>query len=688
MDEIAAHNMAGKRQHYVPRFLQRGFLAERTDDAERTWLHRRGAPARPVVIRDVGVGEFFYSKLAVAGEQTLDDLITAFEGGILADFEALKQAEPGSLIAPETAARIAVHLTLRTAHLRSVFEQGTAQLLEFVGSLSSDPEQVRGLLDLDDAAMSRAMEGIDAELDASPLDHLPPRPLIRRVTAFRLREAFDEVYASQRPMIEQGISQLVQTLPAMMRNSHNHALKNAQTGQWEADLTQLSWRTHAVDDAILPDCIALARDGTESLLPLALKEDKVPHAIILPLSHNRLLVGTRGDPINIQIDEINAAGAACSDRFFIASRSLDSTELSSLIGQRCALAIGKVIDDAIEGLRSGGSERPTVRSDMAAVTQSGEVKGFGFSLSCQSFADAETAERLGRVMQIVLQELSRSLPLSQLDGVTFAADYAAALENLDRGDPELRADNTRPRAYGQAVAKCVHVMRNGVRKEHLVFDARVAHAVLDSEEESRTWSLHVIVSMIANVAHGALYEQHLTTTPGSAVDPVAGRLHIATSITPGRYFSARSSAFADPKAGEGFSGLFSESLLSAQREIRGARQAYLDDGLMDVLLDAALMHLSFVLAHAAEWLGHRDGLPEQHDFPGASLPEELRAQGLQDWIELFGMDLRRLHDVDGQFTAENVLALSRHVERLLWTMGMFPWPMEDGGLYVTLAPLN
>ncbi|HEX6010301.1 MAG TPA: hypothetical protein VFY87_00565 [Geminicoccaceae bacterium] len=47
--------MAGKRQHYVPRLLQRGFLDDPSDEVERTWLHRRGADARLVGIRDVGV---------------------------------------------------------------------------------------------------------------------------------------------------------------------------------------------------------------------------------------------------------------------------------------------------------------------------------------------------------------------------------------------------------------------------------------------------------------------------------------------------------------------------------------------------------------------------------------------------------------------------------------------------------
>ena len=53
--------MAGKRQHYVPRLLQRGFLHDPSEKAERTWLHRRGVDAELVGIRDIGTEDWFYS---------------------------------------------------------------------------------------------------------------------------------------------------------------------------------------------------------------------------------------------------------------------------------------------------------------------------------------------------------------------------------------------------------------------------------------------------------------------------------------------------------------------------------------------------------------------------------------------------------------------------------------------------
>jgi hypothetical protein len=127
-----------------------------------------------------------------------------------------------------------------------------------------------------------------------------------------------------------------------------------------------------------------------------------------------------------------------------------------------------------------------------------------------------------------------------------------------------------------------------------------------------------------------------------------------------------------------------DSLISARRTIEEARLRYRNNEDLDSLLRAALPPISFVLGHAAEWLGHRDGIPEQDDFPGASLTAELRVFELHNWLELFERDLRALYSADDHFTSARILALSQHAERLLWTVQIFPWPMEDGSLYVSV----
>lgn len=47
------------------------------------------------------------------------------------------------------------------------------------------------------------------------------------------------------------------------------------------------------------------------------------------------------------------------------------------------------------------------------------------------------------------------------------------------------------------------------------------------------------------------------------------------------------------------------------------------------------------------------------------------------WIELFGRDLAACYPPDGALNMSVVTSLSRHVERLLWSVGIYAWP-DDG----------
>lgn len=55
--------MAGKRQHYVPRFLQAGFnsRANRDSDIPHAWLFRKGRPPLEATIKSIGQDDWFYT---------------------------------------------------------------------------------------------------------------------------------------------------------------------------------------------------------------------------------------------------------------------------------------------------------------------------------------------------------------------------------------------------------------------------------------------------------------------------------------------------------------------------------------------------------------------------------------------------------------------------------------------------
>jgi len=88
----------------------------------------------------------------------------------------------------------------------------------------------------------------------------------------------------------------------------------------------------------------------------------------------------------------------------------------------------------------------------------------------------------------------------------------------------------------------------------------------------------------------------------------------------------------------------------------------------------ALECVTAVLGHAANWLGHRDGLAEGQEFAGRDLLERLESRGLPRWIEVFGRDLAACYGPEGTLDMGVLTTLSSHVERLFWSLGLYCWP--------------
>jgi hypothetical protein len=355
-------------------------------------------------------------------------------------------------------------------------------------------------------------------------------------------------------------------------------------------------------------------------------------------------------------------------------------DIASLIGQRVIQHITSIVNDAV-------SERlPVVQQPLADPRESVlDVDGsISFSLSCQGFGTESIAAALSQIIGGVAREVGRVMPLADLDGITFAQNYEQALMTLDRGDPALGVDTTRPRPYGLPVAKCVRVIRDGQLKEHIVFDALMAGGLLDDTEDLHDDAIHLLVNMLAQVAHTSLFEKRLEETPIALLGGTLGALHPAVASTPGMYYAARESAFALPGAGKRYRTLVLDSFQAARDAIFSAKARCVGSHDVDQLLAMACPAIASVLEHAAQWLGHRDGLPDQSTYSGSALVDDLKAFSLDDWLDLFGRDLRRIYAAEGEFCAANLFGLGRHVERLLWVFHIFPWPHPDGEMYVTV----
>lgn len=122
--------------------------------------------------------------------------------------------------------------------------------------------------------------------------------------------------------------------------------------------------------------------------------------------------------------------------------------------------------------------------------------------------EEELAKSLSDAIREFVVFFGTQFDLSGLDGITVASEYTKALLDLDRGyvsSHRLTPSNT----YGVGVAMSPSVIRNGVHKCHLVFDAMNFLGMLQAKQQGR------VINLIAHeCAHVEARQRFDSAFPG------------------------------------------------------------------------------------------------------------------------------------------------------------------------------
>ncbi|MCZ4266043.1 hypothetical protein O4G73_13125 [Erythrobacter sp. G21629-S1] len=602
----------------------------------------------------------------------MDDAITEFEKGLSRDVKELRLSDPGTVINAEHAARTVTHLVMRTAHLRNTLSNGVTSLLQEVERMFTDPARLAEMLGFSGPALASSVTGAIRNSAQKLVPAGIPAAFSERLLTFLMRERGAE-FAEQIPaVLSPFMVELIGGLAKLVRDSHNDMIaKPLDDHGWVGLLSGFSWKVEAGADLILPDAVALSRAEDGRLEAFLFTRGRETTLVLLPLSTDRMLVGRLDPSETVNLSTFNFEAAAACQGFFISARSRDEEDLANAIGSGPAKAMAEDIADALTNAEKARSMAP---SDFApAVPRKFEWEHFAYQVILHDFGDDILAQEYADVLQVVVGALSRDIPLHDLDGVTIAADYSDALAKIDRGDPDLPPVVSKALAYGVGVAMPVTVMREGKSKKHLVVDAGFAEGWISDKPEEREKSLHLLVSMLAGIANSSRFGEDITFKP----DPMSRELHLAVARAPSIYWSAKQAAFVSPSQGASFADLVIDSYEHATAEIARVRSRMSGPSDINDTFLAGLDTVTAVLNHAADWVGHRDGLANGQAFDGDDLLERLAVYGLDNWITLFGRDLGACYTDDGALDLNVVTTLSRHVERLFWSLGICCWP--EGG---------
>lgn len=345
--------MSGKRQHFIPQFLQEGFASHRVGDAAFTWVYRKDRPPFNANIINIGVEGLFYTQ----EQDTLaDDLITKAEGPLSMLVEKLRNLPPGGISDPTIPVLIA-HLEFRTRHVRqSVLEAGGYFVSRLIDFIADDDFFIQYLERKFQSDPSLLRESFAKEFREQGLPQSMLAPMMR--IAIPLIPVFMETQL--RPMLPIMAAHLrtglLDKLPEAVKSGHIKALKHPDPPQLKIQrYSNLVYQTIIVEDnsLILGDSAVLFEvEGPKPYKVLLEKNDTLRH-LFLPLSPRIVLVGSC-DGLSPSVSELRQVLARCSLEYFIAHESSDENRLlKEQIGDDACLLTKEQMEEIILEIMSG-----------------------------------------------------------------------------------------------------------------------------------------------------------------------------------------------------------------------------------------------------------------------------------------------------------------------------------------------
>ncbi len=345
--------MSGIRQHFIPRFLQNGFVSRVVGDQIYTWVFTKDRPTFETNTINSGVSKFFYTE---KDNSETDDIITDLEKSF---YELVQSIRSGSKVAlsdillPDFFA----HMEVRTKHFRSSFHNASEYMIEKLLDFAADEQKFEPyftkLILSKPTIMKDAIKkqldkyGINAEYHkdlSKQIENLPPLVM-------------SNLQPHIKPMLEEFRANMPGLLKTAVKSGHNNALASClnQLKPRADKYSQLNFeiKTWPDEDLILGDSAVLFKIESD-LRPFRACVDKDQKVIqaFLPISRTQILVGSRdADNSGFSSAEVKEAIARCSMEFFIgAAKTEENLSLTNTIGKEASIIGDEELESIVNDL--------------------------------------------------------------------------------------------------------------------------------------------------------------------------------------------------------------------------------------------------------------------------------------------------------------------------------------------------
>lgn len=675
---ILKDHLAGRKQHFLPQHLLRGFGATKAEKTIRVVVYKKGAAPYTTSTEGVAAQRDFYSQPGDGITDTLDDVITAFESSTFNPFlDQARAASTNERLDAESAASAVVHLTVRAAHLRGSFAHLARKMFTRIGEILNEPELLREFVDIDStSSKSLLSEEIKKALDALPIAALPlkERLIFEKMARFRAREKFDVLMLGFAPALREQLSMLECEIPDIAGRGHTRALQDSLVPAARIDaLKRLRWTVLAVElpnHFVLPDCAAIAFTSSGQLQPVAMSSNEEISWVAMPISSNQVLVGYSDQEPPI-LPELNQYFAKCSLEFFVSSTLQSGLGvLAEHVGEALEVVTHDVLEDSF-------SKAYPEQLDPAVDAVAVNVR----IVPLDTEADhGEMTAIHESIRQIFLQQCGAS-EASRLESIVITNDVAREVALLrGRALSPYEAAATIPGALELLPGTAHPALR-------LILPEPVARLLLAADLRLKRSATLLIKHLLGRVSY-------LDCWFGDIVPMAEGhaftvRQHIFLDLTQRfashYYGSVKAGQLASESDLDDGEPWFLHAVTVAISTLEVARQNFLSHANADQLIADVVPSLDLLLCTLASYCGQRPlGTGNRQLLQNSPTCENIVQAGLWDWMNLFGQDLHRHCQSLGSKSSsvEQVLAISEHVERVLWQFGIFLSDTEDGRVWI------
>lgn len=345
--------MSGKKQHFIPQSLLRGFGIKKGKKTFVSVFPYHGENF-DTATDGIGAKRYFYSTVVKDNpEPTLDDKITGYETDLGLFIRYIRSLQFEEKVDASKAAELVTHLIVRNAHFRDSTADGVDRMYDEIFGIFQDRDRTRAALGLDGNEPSRVL--LDA-IKSGVEDYAETF----RLLGMSNEDATALMFAQAKPLFEQNFAKLASSFSEMREKLNGDIgtigadAQRRVLGQELApkarveQLSQFEWSIERgpPEGLILSDCVAvgITRAG---VFPAALIDIDDSMLMLLPISSDHLLLGTRGDNSLLPID-INSKMASCGWDFFIAPNQCEKLDhLKPLLRTTTARLFDNAIDEVV-----------------------------------------------------------------------------------------------------------------------------------------------------------------------------------------------------------------------------------------------------------------------------------------------------------------------------------------------------